>query len=164
MTSAIPTLAGEHSHGATTYGASGEFSPRSVLFSPTHFPQIASPPSYTDLPLSDAKPPLLSPKPQKNAVEPVAAVPLHCLDGLISGFGLPPVDYTDGVAVFVRTSLPVWKRLMRRWRRYVGKDVARGQRITAFAMFPMRWPKPEEYPTHRDNGDDTNGFDDELPL
>ncbi|XP_075730767.1 uncharacterized protein LOC142774263 [Rhipicephalus microplus] len=157
-------LAGEHSHGATTYGASGKFSPRSVLFSPTHFPQIASPPSYTDLPLSDAKPPLLSPKQQKNAVEPVAAVPLHCLDGLISGFGLPPVDYTDGVAVFVRTSLPVWKRLMRRWRRCVGKDVARRQRITAFTMFPMRWPKAEEYPTRRDNGDDTNGFDDELPL
>ncbi|KAL3177283.1 hypothetical protein MRX96_009967 [Rhipicephalus microplus] len=63
-------LAGEHSHGATTYGASGKFSPRSVLFSPTHLPQIASPPSYTDLPLSDAKPPLLSPKPQKAFVSP----------------------------------------------------------------------------------------------
>ncbi|KAL3185426.1 hypothetical protein MRX96_005450 [Rhipicephalus microplus] len=28
-------LVGEHSDGATTYGASGKFSPRSVLFSPT---------------------------------------------------------------------------------------------------------------------------------
>ncbi|KAL3207780.1 hypothetical protein MRX96_052637 [Rhipicephalus microplus] len=97
-------------------------------------------------------------------VEPVATVPLHCLDGLISGFGLPPVDYTNGVAVFVRTSLPLWKRLMRRWRRYVGKDVARGQRITAFAAFPMHWPKLEESPTRRDNGDATNDFHDGLPL
>ncbi|KAL3181295.1 hypothetical protein MRX96_008791 [Rhipicephalus microplus] len=96
-------LAGEHSHGATTNGASGKFSPRSVLFSPTHLPQIASPPSYTDLLLSDAKPPLLSPKPQKNAhfVEPVAAV---------------------------------------------------------------RCSKPEESPTRRDNGEDTNDFGDGLPL
>ncbi|KAL3192875.1 hypothetical protein MRX96_058395 [Rhipicephalus microplus] len=81
-------LAGEYSHGATTYGASGKLPPRPVLFSPTHFPQIASPRSYTDSPLSDAKPPLLSPKPQK----------------------------------------------------------------------------PEEPPTRRDNGEDTNDFDDGLPL
>ncbi|KAL3205581.1 hypothetical protein MRX96_040757 [Rhipicephalus microplus] len=93
-------------------------------------------------------------------VEPVATVPLHCLDGLITRFRLPPVDYTDGVAVFVRTLLPVWKRLMRWWRRYVGKDVARGQRITAFATFPMHWPTLEESPTRRDKGDDTNDFDD----
>ncbi|KAL3184949.1 hypothetical protein MRX96_030839 [Rhipicephalus microplus] len=184
-------LAGEHSNGATTNGASGKFSPRSVLFSPTHLPQITSLPSYTDLPLSDAKPPLLSPEPQKAFVSPsesatTSAVPTMAspapafvpaaVDSFQSSLKpeFPPLDQNEQQQMTWPESLQKSQESQQSWGEFMASQAGNGlwEMTTSVDIgCPLRGTggggalvKAGESPTRRDNGEDTNDFDDGLLL
>lgn len=95
-------------------------------------------------------------------IQPLATMPMQCLDSLMTTLGLPQADYMGGAAAGLRMPLPEWQRTKN--RKGVKKNVSQGMWIgTIMALAPLT-RKPGESPTHSADGDDTDECDDEDIL